>query len=110
MNVAPDRTIILGLQIVLDHRSLSSIGQTILKAVILKLFFSKAQTFEGLGAQQTVPEAADNVWAALAKCYGRETKNKMLRPPQIKSCKQFETQTFVFNVIKSIVLNTLSLH
>ena len=30
MNVAPDRTIILGLQIVLDHRSLSSIGQKIL--------------------------------------------------------------------------------
>ena len=29
MNVAPDRTIILGLQIVLDHRSLSSIGQKI---------------------------------------------------------------------------------
>ena len=27
MNVAPDRTIILGLQIVLDHRSLSSIGR-----------------------------------------------------------------------------------
>ena len=57
-----------------------------------------------------MPEAADNAWAALAKCYGRETKNKMLRPPQIKSCKQFETQTFVFNAIKSIVLNTLSLH
>ena len=30
MNVAPDRTIILGLQIVLDHRSLSSIGRKIL--------------------------------------------------------------------------------
>ena len=30
MNVAPDRTIILGLQIVLDQRSLSSIGQNIL--------------------------------------------------------------------------------
>ena len=29
MNVAPDRKIILGLQIVLDHRSLSSIGQRI---------------------------------------------------------------------------------
>ena len=30
MNVAPDRKIILGLQIVLDNRSLSSIGQKIL--------------------------------------------------------------------------------
>ena len=30
MNVAPDQTIILGLQIFLDHRSLSSIGQKIL--------------------------------------------------------------------------------
>ena len=30
MNVTPDRKIILGLQIVLDHRSLSSIGQKIL--------------------------------------------------------------------------------
>ena len=29
MNVAPDQTIIFGLQIFLDHRSLSSIGQTI---------------------------------------------------------------------------------
>ena len=29
MNVAPDQTIILGLQIFLDHRSLSSIGQKI---------------------------------------------------------------------------------
>ena len=29
-------------------------------------FFSKAETFEGLGAQQTVPEAADKAWAALA--------------------------------------------
>ena len=34
MNVAPDRTIILGLQIVLDHRSLSSIGQKILMILI----------------------------------------------------------------------------
>ena len=34
MNVAPDRTIILGLQIVLDHRSLSSIGQMILMILI----------------------------------------------------------------------------
>ena len=30
MNVAPDQTIILGLQIFLDHRSLSSIDQKIL--------------------------------------------------------------------------------
>ena len=30
MNAAPDQTIILGLQIFLDHRSLSSIGQKIL--------------------------------------------------------------------------------
>ena len=30
MHIAPDRTIILGLQIVLDHGSLSSIGQKIL--------------------------------------------------------------------------------
>ena len=30
MNVAPDQTIILGLQIFLDHRSLSSIGQKVL--------------------------------------------------------------------------------
>ena len=30
MNVAPDRTIILGQHIVLDHRSLSSIGQKIM--------------------------------------------------------------------------------
>ena len=30
MNVAPDQTIILGRQIFLDHRSLSSIGQKIL--------------------------------------------------------------------------------
>ena len=30
MNVAPDQTIISGLQILLDHRSMSSIGQKIL--------------------------------------------------------------------------------
>ena len=30
MNVAPDQTIILGLEIFLDHRSLSSIDQEIL--------------------------------------------------------------------------------
>ena len=30
MNVAPDQTIILGLQIFLDHRSLSLIGKKIL--------------------------------------------------------------------------------
>ena len=30
MNIAPDQTIILGLQIILDHRSLSSMGQKIL--------------------------------------------------------------------------------
>ena len=30
MNVAPDQTIVLGLQIFLDHRSLSSINQKVL--------------------------------------------------------------------------------
>ena len=41
MNVAPDRTIILGLQIVLDHRSLSSKGQKILMILPPPLFQSK---------------------------------------------------------------------
>ena len=36
MNVAPDRIIILGLQIVLDHRLLSSIGQKILMILHIK--------------------------------------------------------------------------
>ena len=34
MNVAPNRTIIIGLQIVLDYRSLSSIGQKILMILL----------------------------------------------------------------------------
>ena len=36
MNVAPDQTIILGLQIFLDHRSLSSIDQEILYHLVAK--------------------------------------------------------------------------
>ena len=47
MNVAPDRTIILGLQIVFDHRPLSSIGQKIL--MILQGLFRCLNRLCGMG-------------------------------------------------------------
>ena len=37
MNVAPDQTIIFGLQIFLDHRSFSLIGQKILKMILFEV-------------------------------------------------------------------------
>ena len=42
MNIAPDQTIILGRQIVLDHRSLSSIGQKILTILPPRLAHTNA--------------------------------------------------------------------
>ena len=42
MNVAPDQTIIQGLQIFLDHRSSSSIGQKVLMILPFSLFQTRS--------------------------------------------------------------------
>ena len=68
MNVAPDQTIILGLQIFLDHKSLSSIGQKILIKLI-----SGLQIFLG---HRSLSSIGQNILIKLSHDETRFKKNK----------------------------------